>query len=134
MAIIFASILANRPLRFALIGGFNTLFGLVMFFSIGLLLPTTAVENLLLAYIPSTIVGFITQKYFVWQTAATFGNEFRKFLALTSFQAGLNALLLWLAVDLFGQEKFMSQTMITVLAVFIAYVAQRNWVFQIRQG
>jgi putative flippase GtrA len=126
-------IFANRQLRFALVGGFNTLFGLLMFFSIGLLLPTTAVENLLLAYVPSTLVGFLTQKYLVWQTSANVGKEFRKFLGLTFIQAAVNAFILWVAVDLLGQDKFTSQTLITILAVVVAYVAQRNWVFRNQQ-
>lgn len=123
-------ILGNRQARFTIVGGFNTVFGLLMFFSVGLLFPTTAVVNLLIAYIPSTLVGFLTQKHFVWQTTKTGGKELPKFLILTSLQAILNAFLLWLAVDLFGQDRYISQTFITSLAVVIAYILQRNWVFR----
>jgi hypothetical protein len=101
-----------------------------MFFSIGILLPTTAIANLLLAYIPSTLIGFLTQKYLVWQTNATASREIPKFLILTSGQAALNVFLLWLAVYVFGYDMFISQTFITGVSVVIAYVLSRNWVFR----
>ena len=125
--------MANRQLRFALVGAFNTVFGLLMFVFIGLLVPTAALANLFLAYVPSTLVGFLTQKYFVWKTGVTIYRELPKFLTFTLIQVTLNAFLLWLTVDIFGQDKFISQCLITVLAVVISYGAQRNWVFRARQ-
>ncbi len=122
--------MASRRVRFAVVGVFNSLFGLLMFFSIGILLPTTAIANLLLAYIPSTLIGFLTQKYLVWQTNATASREIPKFLILTSGQAALNVFLLWLAVYVFGYDMFISQTFITGVSVVIAYVLSRNWVFR----
>jgi putative flippase GtrA len=115
------------------IGGFNTSFGLLMFFSVGLLFQTSAITNLLLAYIPSTLVGYLTQKHFVWQTTGAATEEFPKFLIMTAVQATVNAILLWVAVEMFSQDKFLSQTLITVLAVVLAYLLQRNWVFRISQ-
>jgi putative flippase GtrA len=124
------NLVANRKIRFAVIGMFNTLFGLLMFFSIGLLVPTTAIVNLLLAYVPSTLVGFLTQKHLVWQTSATASREFPKFLTLTVVQAALNVLLLWAAVYVLGHNMFIAQTFITGLQAVIAYLLSRNWVFQ----
>jgi putative flippase GtrA len=124
---------ASRQLRFALVGAFNTVLGFLIFVLIGLFVPTTALLNLFLAYVPTTLVGFLIQKYLVWKTSGTVYQELPRFLALTLIQATVNAFLLWLAVDLLGHDKFIVQGTITALAVVISYAAQRNWVFRAHQ-
>src|SRR5207244_2577363 len=93
--------LAGRPLRYLIVGAWNTLFGLVFFSLLYLLFGTSLgyVAVLTLAMVVAVLQSHATQRRFVWRSRSPYLHELMRFSAVYVGTYVANLILLTLAVD-----------------------------------
>ena len=120
-----------QPIRFILIGGWNTFFAYILYMLILFILksqyPQTA---LLISFIISTIQSYLMQKIFVFRTKGNYFNEYIKCLGTWSigylFNIPLLSVFLYFKFSPYTGQ-FYSTIIITVYNyVMLKYVAFKN--------
>lgn len=142
---IFKRFMPLETYRYVACGGFNTLFGLFVYYiSFYYLFDGQIVQLGFVAFKPhnaslfssgivSFSVGFLLNKYVVFTGSNLKGRIqlFRYFLTF-SFNIILNYFMLKLLVDYIGLEAFVSQLMTTVIVVLISYTSQKYFTFKVK--
>jgi putative flippase GtrA len=93
---------ADKRLRFLLIGGLNTIWGIGVYPILYVLLNPLGINYiviLVLAYVASISVSFTSQKIFVFRTKSNHFRELSKFLALQVAILTLNLIALPVVVE-----------------------------------
>jgi len=123
--------LAGEGLRYLVVGVYNTLFTLAVFWVLDRFWG--AHIGVQLVYWISAAVGilngFLTQRVFVWRVRGAWRRELAKFAIVNLVVAVLNSLLLFVSVTLLGLPAFPTQVAITAVLVILAFFANRHWVF-----
>ncbi|WP_454169931.1 GtrA family protein [Microbacterium paulum] len=123
--------LAGDGLRYLIVGGYNTLFTLAVFWVLDRLWG--AALGVQPVYWISAVVGilngFLTQRIFVWRVRGAWRRELAKFAVVNLVVAVLNSLLLFVTVTLLGLPTFPTQVAITSVLIILAFFANRHWVF-----
>lgn len=115
---------ARREIRFLVIGGFNTLFGLFLFTASHLVLGDDVPYLVLLVptYGIGVPVAFTMQRMFVF--AAHGGSvlvDFARFTTVQLTSIGLNAVLLVLFVEALSAPVLLAQTLTLAVIVVVTY-------------
>ena len=117
-------------LRFLLIGGWNTVVGLVIY---TVVMSSLMKNHYLLALICSYLIAgthsYITQRVFVWKSQGNVTSQFFRFGFVLLGQFATNALLLYLAVDVLGLDALISQYVVGFLIVVFTFYAHKHWTF-----
>ena len=122
-----------EKLRFLLVGGWNTLFSLVLF---ALIFATS--ENyklsLVIAHFTSVLQSFLTFRFFVFRANlnkdANILMEYLKINLVYLIYFGLNYALLVLFVETFKINPIIAQVLITCILVVYAYIANKYFTFK----
>jgi len=122
----------GRPLRYLIIGGWNTVFGLVFFTFLYLVLGHTLgyVAVLTIAQVVAVIQSHLTQRLFVWRSHAPYLGELARFSVVYVGVYVANLLLLVLSTDGLGLPVLPSQWVIGGALIVPTYFVQRNWAFR----
>lgn len=122
---------AGQGLRYLIVGAYNTLFTLAVFWLLdalwGQALGVQAVYWI--AAVAGIVNGFVSQRVFVWKATGAWRRELAKFFIVNLSVSVVNSALLFLTVTLWGLATFPSQVGITALLVILAFFANRHWVF-----
>ena len=121
----------GQLLRFLVVGTWNTLFGLALFFS----LMKTGINYQLVLFCSFTIAtaqSHFTQRKFVWGAANGYLHELMRFYLGIFGVYVLNALLLPLLVEGFDLDVFLSQCLLTLTLVILSFWFQKKFVFNNR--
>lgn len=133
--------LLRQVLRFALVGGLNTLVDLLILNGLLLLFPTTSTFKLLaynsLAYSLGAINSFLLNKYWTFgYRQRTSGKEVRRFVLTTLAGIGWSSAILWLASNvlhplLINPTVWANASKVFAIAgtALISYLGMRLWVF-----
>lgn len=123
---------AWQGIRYLLVGGYNVLFTLVVFWLLDrFLADVLGVQGVYwISAVLGIINGFIWQRLLVWRSRNRWHLEFLRFLALNLATSLVNSLLLLLVVQMGGQPAFPSQVVITAVLVVASYLVSRTWVFR----
>ncbi|WP_150142454.1 GtrA family protein [Candidatus Enterovibrio escicola] len=120
-----------EKIRFILVGGFNTIFGFVVFTLLCLLADDYS--NYLIILVSSNliavVVAFLMLKFLVFQTKGNYLKEFMRCYLTYLVMLGINVLLLYLMVDVLAQDIVISQFVITVLIVIFSYLGHKYFSF-----
>ncbi|WP_158523522.1 GtrA family protein [Candidatus Enterovibrio escicola] len=120
-----------EKIRFILVGGFNTIFGFVVFTLLCLLADDYS--NYLIILVSSNliavVVAFLMLKFLVFQTKGNYLKEFMRCYLTYLVMLGINVLLLYLMVDVLAQDIVISQFVITVLIVIFSYLGHKCFSF-----
>ena len=116
-------ILNNQIIRYIFSGGTATfvnlvvLYGLVQFFHLWYL--TSAI----IAFCFSAVVSFVLQKFFTFRDGSKKGMhlQFSIFFFYVLAMLGVNTLLMYLFVDIWGFWYFLSQIIISIIIAFLNY-------------
>ena len=117
--------LRNKKFRFLLVGGINTLWGVVSFPVFYVLLERFGfhyIVILTLAYFFNTVFAYTMQKLFVFRTE---GNAFKEFLKFGSLQIAFyltNVLVLPVFVELFKVQPMIAQTAFALTLAVISFI------------
>lgn len=119
----------SRPIRFLLVGGFNTtvsfvLFGILIYFQ------TPYALALIICYAVGINLSVQTMKTFVYQSRQTAWPEYaRGWLVYLSAYA-VNYIFLYVCIDVFNLGAIFSQAFYTVISSFILYKLHKYFTFK----
>lgn len=122
-----------EKLRFLLVGGWNTLFGLALFALIFKFSGNYKL-SIVVAHFTSVLQSFLTFRFFVFRAnlnkEANFLQEYLKMNLVYLIYFGLNYALLVLFVETFKIEPIIAQVLITCILVVYAYIANKYFTFK----
>jgi putative flippase GtrA len=121
----------ERRVRYLIVGGFNTLFGLGLFTALDL---TTAryighYAVLTIAQVIAVSTAHTTQRRWAWQSSAPYLRELARFSSVYGVTYLLNLALLYAAHSGFGAPVIPAQIAITALLIVVTYAVHRVWTF-----
>ena len=121
-----------RPVRYLVVGGWNTVFGVVLFTVLYLVaggnLGYAAV--LAIAQVVAVLQAHATQRFIVWRSRGAYFHELGRFSVVYVFTYVANLALLALGVDYFGFPVLPTQWAIALLLIPPTYGVQRVWAFR----
>jgi putative flippase GtrA len=124
---------AHRPLRYLVVGGWNTVFGVGFFTGLYLAAGHALgyVAVLAVAQVVAVLQAHATQRLIVWRTHGPYVPELLRFSVVYVALYFANLALLALCVDGLGLPVLPSQWTLTAILVLPAYVASRAWAFRL---
>jgi putative flippase GtrA len=122
----------KQPIRFILVGGYNTILGYIIFATLNYTLEQYlfAWLILLLSYIIGIANNFVLFKIFVFNTSGNWLKECIKTYYSYIFVYILNALLLYAGTDFFLLSAYVSQAICIVILPIITYFIMKHFTFK----
>ena len=126
------SVNQQQKLLFLVVGGYNTVFGYLLFclLQIGLQDRLHYLTILTISHFLSVINSFLSFKIFVFKTKNNWLFEYCKANLVYLFYLANNFWLLWLLVDIFHCNKFLAQLLCIVILTIITYFLHKNFVYK----
>lgn len=123
----------NQKIRFLLVGGFNTLFSLLLFstgikfsgFSYGVVLTAT--------YFISINLSIISMRWLVFCGKGNLLKEYTKAWGVYLSMLLLNYLSLWLMIEKFELNAIIAQLIYTIVSTVLIFYIHRNVTFRNRE-
>jgi len=126
------NILKDHRLRFLIVGGVNTLAGLLIsagiFFSL-----RDYIHTLILASIANFLaisVAFVNQKIFVFRTSGFSFLEYFRGMLGNSATALFSIILFWLLIDYYELSFWSTQLIIIPMVTIVSYATNRYFIFR----
>jgi len=123
----------SRPVRYLVVGGWNTFFGVAFFTVLYLIaggdLGYAAVLGI--AQVAAVLQAHATQRFFVWRSHGAYFRELIRFSVVYVVTYVINLALLWLGVDYLGFSVLPTQWAIALLLIPPIYGVQRVWAFRV---
>ncbi len=125
-------LLANQQARYLIAGGFNTAVNYVVAAAIyQVLLPLlNFIVVGLIASVVTISIAFTTHKLFVFRTTGKWWIEYLRSYVVYGSSSLLSIGLMWLFVKRAHINVWLSQALVTALAVAISYVGHRAFTFR----
>ena len=121
----------RQPVRFFLVGAWNTLFGYLVF--IGLYAALGRRVNYLLILVISQIVAvtnaYLSYKWGVFRTKGYGWGEYLRFWTVYLYTFAANLILLPICVKGFGMGPVLAQGLLTILCASASYLAHHRFTF-----
>jgi putative flippase GtrA len=126
------AIVASREFKFLLVGGINTAVGYLLFVALQVSLPEGISDQseLLMAYVPATILGYLLQRRFVWKSENRKSKEAVRYLLFVAAQFALNLGMLWVLATVLGLNAILAQSLATATLIVIAFIVHGKWTFK----
>lgn len=122
----------KQPIRFILVGGYNTVLGYIIFaglnYALGVFLFTWVI--LLLSYIVGVAHNFVLFKIFVFNTQGNWLAECIKTYYSYIFVYLLNVGLLNLLIAMFNFSSYIAQLICVIILPTITYFIMKNFTFK----
>lgn len=119
----------NREIKFLIVGGYNTAFGLVLgnlcYYFLELPYPVIAV----IVYVISVLNSYFSYEFLVFKTKQNRWKGFMKANATYLLAFVINLFLMFVAINLLGMNKVLAFNIITAIVVTIIYFLHRNFTF-----
>lgn len=129
------AVIRDKKFRFLLVGGINTIWGILSFPLIYVLLESMKFHYLViltLTYFVNTILSYSTQKKFVFQTHGNIAREFIKFSSLQVVFFFINLVILPIFVEIFFVDPRLAQTGFAVLLAAMSFLFHERVTFKSR--
>ena len=125
-------ITSSTQVRYLVVGGWNTLFGLALFAVLLWLLGGVVGYGviLLICQVIATIQAHWAQRRFVWRSESQFWPELLRFSLVYVVAYFVNLTLLTLCVEGLGWPVLQSQVAVTMLMVVLTYTINKVWTFR----
>lgn len=130
--------MAPERIRFVLVGGFNTLVGLILFAAINALIGDSGHYAYLATVVLAQGIGvqsaFFTQRYIVFRArGGHLGHELLRFNLVYAVGIAANLAVLPLLVEVGGLPVFPAQILFTIGLAVVSYLAGRTFVFRLHR-
>lgn len=115
---------SSKKIRYLLVGIVNTIFGLVTYPLLYLVLkPIGAgyITVLLAAQVICISFSFASNKYFVFKTNGNLKNEYIKFFSFHAIYFSINLMVLPLMVEVLKLNPIIAQTLFSVFVIVTSY-------------
>ncbi|HVO30688.1 MAG TPA: GtrA family protein [bacterium] len=126
-----------RPVRFVIVGGWNTVFGygvyVGLYFALGRWAVTETVRSMAAVTVATAIAvaqAFVSYKYFVFRGSGEVVKEFAKFSVVYLVMFGVNLLALPLLLHFTPLGPVVAQAVIVVGSAAASYLAHTNFSFR----
>jgi putative flippase GtrA len=122
----------KQPIRFALVGGYNTVLGYIIFAGLTYLLQIYLWEwvVLLISYVIGILNNFVVFKIFVFQTKGKWLKELIKTYYSYIFVYILNAAFLYAFMKLLNLNAYLSQGICIIILPIITYFIMKHFTFK----
>lgn len=132
MSVYLKNLFMNEKIKFLFVGGFNTLFGYVLFvviqFSIGR--EITYIGSLYLAHLLASIVAFILYRKVVFQVSGKILGDFLKFQSVYIVPLLVNTVLLPIFVSFLDWNVYVAQAITTIVLTIGSYLGHKFFSFR----
>jgi putative flippase GtrA len=116
--------------RYVIVGIWNTVFGISIFFVISNLFSTLPnFPVLFLSYVISIIQSHFSQRYFVWVSKKMYIAELTKFASGYLMQFLINLIVLEIAENVFSLHRNSCQLFLTPVFVVFSFFVNKRYVF-----
>lgn len=123
----------DRRIRYLIVGGWNTVFGVVLFVVLQVLLqevlPYPVV--LLIAQVIAILQAHWSQRTLVWRTRGAFWSELTRFSAVYAGSYLANLALLAALVEIAGWSVIPAQILAGSVMLVVTYLVNRAWTFRV---
>lgn len=122
----------RRPLRYLIVGGWNTLFGFAFYTLLYLIFGKQVgyLAVLAIAQVVAVAQSHITQRLLVWRSHAPYLRELARFSTVYIGAFAANLALLPLCVEGLHTPALETQWVIGLALILPTYVVQRAWAFR----
>ena len=122
----------QQKLLFLIVGSYNTIFGYLLFCLLQIFLQNHFHYLIILSisHFISVVNSFISFKIFVFRTTGNWLFEYLKVNLVYLFYLLNNFWLLWLLVDIFNCNKFLSQLVSIIILTITTYFLHKNFVYK----
>ena len=133
-------IFQSEKIKYVIVGSFNTLFSLLVFILIDLMLQNLS-ENRIIAYMSATIIAtplsitqsFFTQKYITFNSRVSdekLIHEYFRFLFVSLWVLGLRIIAMPILVEILKLHPWFSAIIINLLKAIISYYGHSTFTFR----
>ena len=128
-----------QKIRFLLVGGFNTVFAYVLlnllnflFLSLDLAYSETIIANvaLIIQYVVSVNVSFITMRYYVFQSHGVWIQEYIRAWSVYLLLFVINAPIITLFMEFLNWDLWLSQAVFLVIETILTFVLHKYYSFR----
>jgi len=122
-----------EKVRFLLMGGFNTAVGYILFVSFYFLFKNILHYQLILflSYLPTTMVSFLTFKFFVFRTKGRWMKEYLRVVMTSGVVYMTNFISLYLLVEIFKIYILIAQLIAISAMTVVSYLMNKYFSFQV---
>jgi putative flippase GtrA len=120
-----------EKLRFLLVGGWNTLFSILLFSGLFLILKNYKF-SIIISHFISVFQSFIAFRYFVFHSSknGNFWHQYLKVNIIYLIYFALNFALLYVFVELLKIYPIASQIFITCILIIFSYLGNKHFTFK----
>lgn len=133
---LFARAAANQPLRFLVVGGWNTGSSYLVFAVLYYLFSPYAHYLVILA--AATVVNvtnaFLCYKFFVFRTRGNYLREYLRFYTVYAVPIGVGLALLTFAIEVLKMNAYAAQALITAGMAVVSYFGHKHFSFRSAAG
>ena len=129
-----------QKLRFLLVGGFNTVFAYLILNLLNVLfglllkdiLSSVVIANLalIIQYILTINVSFVTMRYYVFQSHGNWRKEWLKAWSVYIFSYLINAPVLTFMMAVFGWSTWLAQGLYLIFSTIITFILHKYYSFR----
>jgi putative flippase GtrA len=114
------------------VGGYNTVFGYILFSALYFIFGSNLHYSLILfiSYLISILNNFIVLKIFVFNTKGNWLGECISTYISYIFLYPINALLLFISIDVYGLSAYFGQLIATIIMPIITYFILKRFAFK----
>ena len=122
----------NEHLRFLAVGGWNTLFGYLLFVLLYWLLSASLhyMAIAVVAHFGAVTQSYMTQRHLVFRAARGGWRQFLRFNISNLTALGFGLVCLWLLVDTLGLAVLLAQAITTMASVVLSYLLHKHYSFR----
>jgi len=122
----------QEKIRFLIVGGFNTAFGLFVFYLFEFLFGASIgyMGSLYCSFALVTVSSFLLYRFLVFKVTGKVIKDFFRFVAVYLIPLGANTIALPLLVSVVGINVYLSQTLIVVFSTVVSYLGHKYFSFR----
>lgn len=128
-------IIRDQRVAFLAVGGFNTLFGYVMFVVFEWLFGDALGQfgyllSLVCSYAVAIFVAFLLHRYLVFRVRGYFWLDLARFTLVNLVTLGVNTVVLPIVVELTGARPIFAQAGVALFSAVVSYLAHKYFSFR----
>ena len=125
--------LSGQPVRFLIVGGWNSVFGLAAFAGLWHVTRPIALHYSLVMAIATVLAvtnAFACYRLFVFPSSAPLLHEYLRFWASYAFIIGVQFVALSLCVSVLGLQPVLSQALVMAVSLVVSFFTHQRFTFR----
>lgn len=119
----------SQPVRFLLVGGFNTVASFIIYSS-AILLNANYLIALVISYTLGIILSITTMRYYVFQSNKNILHEYTKASIIYLSCLLMNYMFLYILINILQNSPILSQGIYTVISSIYLYLSHKKFSFK----